>query len=81
MHYRRVLIKNTSYLRKHENTNEGVAITFVGQIEPSWASVFESVLDGNGLDLVSGERIIPNENVRFIFETDTLDKVSSKRYN
>lgn len=53
-----------------------VAIVLVGQIDPSWASVLESVLDGNGLDLVSGERIMPNKNIRFILETDGLEHVS-----
>lgn len=68
----------TSILRKITSNLRGeiskrIWIVFDGDIDPEWAENLNSVLDDNKiLTLPNGERIALPENVRLIFEVDSL---------
>lgn len=52
-------------------------IIFDGDIDPEWAENLNSVLDDNKvLTLPNGERIAVPENVKFIFEVDSLNSTT-----
>ncbi|CAH2350425.1 dynein heavy chain, cytoplasmic [[Candida] railenensis] len=72
----------TSILRRITGNLRGelskrIWIIFDGDIDPEWAENLNSVLDDNKiLTLPNGERIALPENVKFIFEVDSLSSTT-----
>jgi hypothetical protein len=65
------------FISEQTNKNCSNWVVADGPIDSSWTDDFNPVLDDNmKLTLFSGELIKMNENIKMIFETDSLDNCS-----
>ncbi|EKX73919.1 conserved hypothetical protein [Theileria equi strain WA] len=68
----------SSILRSYCNTNKHVFIVFDGNLDSKWIENLNTLLDDSRiLTLSSGDRINLTDNIRIIFETDSLENITA----